>query len=301
MADPLILFVPGLRPKPEPDKHSEAMQRCLLEGLRRLNAGFAQKIQATDDWFQLVDWNYAFYNEYHDITADLAGIEEMLQQEEASEEDLRKATSFSLRFSRALYRLGDHMHFLIPRLASPKVQMHLRDLRRYVKNRDKAATRARQALIGPLLQAAARNRPVLLIGHSMGSVIAWDALWLLSQEPERKYKLDTLMTMGSPLGQRFMQRRILGHDKQGADKYPSNILDWINVAAVGELTALDVDMQNDFSEMLDLKLVNSIEDHECWNYFHTNGEFNPHSEYGYLINEVTAKIVMNWWSDAAMT
>ena len=38
MADqvmPLIIYVPGLLPKPEPEKHREALLRCLLTGLRR--------------------------------------------------------------------------------------------------------------------------------------------------------------------------------------------------------------------------------------------------------------------------
>ena len=36
---PLIIYVPGLLPKPEPEKHHEALLQCLLTGLRRVDAG----------------------------------------------------------------------------------------------------------------------------------------------------------------------------------------------------------------------------------------------------------------------
>ena len=37
MAHPLVIYIPGLLPKPEPEKHREALLRCVLAGLRRMN------------------------------------------------------------------------------------------------------------------------------------------------------------------------------------------------------------------------------------------------------------------------
>jgi hypothetical protein len=54
-------------------------------------------------------------------------------------------------------------------------------------------------------------------------------------------------------------------------------------------------LQNDFQQMLQLELVEGIEDREVYNYFLLNGELNVHAEYGYLINEVTAGYIAEWW------
>ena len=43
MTRPLVLYVPGLLPKPEAGVHRKALRRCLLEGLRRHDAEVARE------------------------------------------------------------------------------------------------------------------------------------------------------------------------------------------------------------------------------------------------------------------
>jgi hypothetical protein len=61
------------------------------------------------------------------------------------------------------------------------------------------------------------------------------------------------------------------------------------------MTAIDPVLRDDFGEMIDLGLVESIEDMELFNHFRLSGELNEHAEYGYLVNKVTADIVAGWW------
>ena len=129
----------------------------------------------------------------------------------------------------------------------------------------------------------------------MGSVIAYESLWQLSRTDHDALRVDSLLTMGSPLGQQYIQKRIKGSDAIGAARFPANIRRWINVAAVGDLTALDPTLRNDFGAMLEFGLVACIDDHEAYNWFRYEGELNAHSEYGYLLNPVTANIVVDWW------
>ena len=68
-----------------------------------------------------------------------------------------------------------------------------------------------------------------------------------------------------------------------------------NLAAVGDLTALDPYLTNDFGEMLELGLVASFEDRRVHTHFRLNGELNVHAEYGYLVNEQTAHTIVAWW------
>ena len=295
MSTPLILYVPGLLPKPEAAVHRQALRRCLLEGLRRHDHEIAADVAAAERNFDLVAWTYDFYREHRDFDLDAKSIDELLAQPEATEQDIVEASSPGKRLMRWLYRVGNLFPFLIPHLADERIELHLRDLMRYVHDSNDIATHTREMLRMPLRAAWEAGRPVLLAAHSMGSVIAYDALWELSRDQRDELQVDLLLTMGSPLGQKYLQRRILGHDRSGAERYPDNIRRWINLSAVGDMTAVDPYLKSEFGEMLELGVIESIEDVEIFNFFRHDGELNVHAEYGYLVNKVTAAAVADWW------
>ena len=58
---PLILYIPGLMPKPEPRQHRDALFRCLIAGVRRYDEHLALDIAANLHCFDLVSWTYDFY------------------------------------------------------------------------------------------------------------------------------------------------------------------------------------------------------------------------------------------------
>lgn len=295
MTLPLILYIPGLLPKPEPGVHKVALRRCLIEGLRRVDPEVAGEIANAAHSFDVVAWTYDFYREHRDFSLDAKSIDVLIEQLEPTEQDIVEASSTGKRLLRWIYRVGDMFPFLIPHLASERVELHLRDLRRYVRNGNAIGDHTREMLKMPLRAAAESGRPILLIAHSMGSVIAYDALWEMSHDGRDEIEVSLLLTMGSPLGQDYLQRRILGHDQHPAERYPTNTSRWINLAAAGDMTAIDPVLKNDFGEMVDLQLVEDIEDIEIFNHFRLNGELNVHAEYGYLVNMVTAGIVADWW------
>lgn len=292
---PVIIYVPGLLPKPAHDSHREALLRCLLAGIRRVDPDVADRIEATTGSFGIVSWTYDFYGSHRDINIDRAAIEAVIEQPRVSDRDIAEASSWSRRLTRWIYHLGDLLPFLIPHLTSEKTEVHLRDLRRYMRDDKGIAGRTRQLLKLKLLAATDGRHPILLMGHSMGSIIAYDSLWELSHSHDGSVAVDVLLTMGSPLGQRMIQDEIKGHELEGVGRYPTNVRRWKNLAAVGDLTAIDPWLADDFSEMITLDLVDEIEDEELLNYFRLNGDLNVHSEYGYLVNEKTALIVADWW------
>lgn len=294
---PLILFIPGLRPKPPPEIHRHELRRCLLEGIGRIDPDTARAIRDHERAFDIVGWTFDFYGEHRDIEPDRAGIERVLRQHGPTAADRAEAGTLKHRLVRWIYSMADRLPFLVPQVADEKLQLHLRDLRRYVTNDDEIADATRRLLKVPLRAAWKAGRPALLIAHSMGSVIAWDTLWQLSRVSGDDLEVD-LITLGSPLGQRHIQRRLLGYNESGERRYPGNIRTWINIAAHGEMTAIDMNISDDFAEMVRLGLVERLEDAAVYNWFRLDGELNVHSEYGYLINEVTATQVRDWWLGA---
>jgi hypothetical protein len=292
---PLIIFVPGLLPKPERELHRDALLRCLVAGVRRIDKQVAAEIESQPAAFDIVSWTYDFYRERQDFEIDRPAVEAVIRKRGADERDIAEATSWKRHLTRWIYRLGDTLPFLIPALANEQMAVHLRDLDRYLNDVNGVAAHARRMLKAPLLAAAEGGNPVLLIAHSMGSVIAYDSLWELSQGDYAGMRLDMLLTMGSPLGQRYMQKRLRGADRQGADRYPSNIRHWKNLSAVGDLTALERHLADDFGEMLELELVESLEDEILLSHFRSDGQLNVHAEYGYLVNDKTARTIVEWW------
>lgn len=291
---PVILYVPGLKPKPKADQHKQQLLRCLREGVRRIDDTLSAEA-LSDDTFQLVSWTYDFYREHRDMNLDIADIEDVLKKTGPSTEDVAIVTSWRRRLTRSLFRAADYLPFLIPHFANEELEIHLRDFNKYLRNKEGVAEAARHKVREALDAATAQGRPILLLGHSMGSVIAYEALWQLSHEHQSNVSVDLLLTSGSPLGQSLVQRHLMGSRATGTDRYPSNIRRWINIAAVGELTAIDMQLQNDFDEMLELKLLAEIDDRAAYNFYHMHGTLNVHAEYGYLINEVTARAVSEWW------
>jgi hypothetical protein len=292
---PLILYVPGLLPKPEPRSHRDALFRCLIAGIRRHDEKIALDIAANLHCFDIVSWTYDFYRMHRDIAIDQSAIEAVIQQEQASPQDVAEATSWRRRAARWMFSIADVMPFLIRHIANERMELHLRDLRRYLRNKNEIAEHTRQMLKMPLRAAIEAKRPILLIAHSMGSVIAWDSLWQMTHDERDRVNVDLLLTMGSPLGQRFIQRRLQGHQEIDEKRYPDGIRRWINLSAVGDLTAVDPGLADDFAEMVKRGLIDSIEDHVLHNYFRLDGDLNVHAEYGYLANSATAKIISEWW------
>mgnify|MGYP000175691659 CR=1 FL=1 len=131
-----------------------------------------RNVDADAQAVDLVSWTYDFYGVHRDIALDEASIDALLTHTEAPAEAIAEASSFSRRLLRWFYLLGDSFPFLIPYLADERLEMHLRDLRRYTRDENGIAQHVREMLKLALRAAWQSERPVLLIGHSMGANVA---------------------------------------------------------------------------------------------------------------------------------
>ena len=290
-----IIFVPGKNPKPEPALHGKLLWRTLVEGVRRADSAVADTLQADYAQFHLVGWNYLYYHEHKDAIGDIPWIDALINKHGPTEQDIRDAHSWNSWLSRFLLTLGDHLPLLI-RLLPEEVRSTANEISRYFNNTDNVASKVRGLLKQRLRPMLERQDSVLLIGHSLGAVIAYDALWELSRQEGVTGKADFL-TLGSPMGMHYVKRRLLGMNGGGKESYPDRIRHWINLAAEGDVTALNRNLNESFHPMLELGLVESIEDHchGIYNFFNTAEGLNCHRSYGYLVNPAVGSIIADWW------
>jgi hypothetical protein len=161
--------------------------------------------------------------------------------------------------------------------------------------RGKVLERVRTAII----DALATGNHVMLVSHGTGCVVAYDALWELSHDAQYSgqmgnLKIDAWLTMGAPLGDSMILKRLLGAGKKGLDRYPSNIVSWHNVSAEDDYLCHDNTLADDFKSMLKHKQVSAIKDYRIYNLAVRYGKSNPHSSIGYLIHPRVAQIISSW-------
>lgn len=126
-----------------------------------------------------------------------------------------------------------------------------------------------------------RNDKIMLISHSMGSVIAFDVLTFLA----RDIRINTLVTMGSPLGLPVVISKIAAEQKQrgiyeGRVTTPPGVVgNWYNFSDILDKVAFNYRLSDYFNENeagvrpVDFLVVNDYEAH---------GIRNPHKSFGYL-------------------
>lgn len=295
MSNKHIIYVPGKNPKPQPEQHRGLLWKAMLEGVRRADRGTANVLQDHYSQFQLLGWNHLFYHVYKDITPDIPWIDALINKHGPTEDDIKDAKSWHNRLGRLLFTLADHIPVLIP-LLPKEVDSAATEMNRYFNNDDNVAADIRKLLKQTLRPLIEKNEPVLLICHSLGSVIAYDTLWELTHEEKLPGKIDFL-TIGSPLGMHYVRRRLMGMKGNGKITYPKLIRRWINISSEGDIIALERNFHTVFEDMLKQHLATSIEDHShgIYNYFRTDAGLNCHRSYGYLVNPAVGSTIADWW------
>jgi hypothetical protein len=295
MSQRRILYVPGKNPKPPAEVHHGLLLRCLVEGVARLDGATADAISSDEENFELIAWNFFYYGRHQDISPELRWIDELLRKEEASEVDRRQAMTWNRRMVRSLYQIADSFPVIIPWLPET-LRKNAEETRRYFHNEGGVAWDVREFLKRELREQLKSGNRVLVIGHSLGSIIAYDSFWSLSQQEELRGKVDFL-TLGSPLGLNYVQERLLGARASPDRRYPAMIRNWMNVSAAGDLISLDRTFADDFRGMLEAGFVRRIDDHcrDLHTWYRNDEGLNVHRSYGYLVHPVVARLVTRWW------
>ncbi len=151
---------------------------------------------------------------------------------------------------------------------------------------------AQQAFRNKLIKVLQKYKHdrVMLIGHSMGSIIAYDTL----TEDVPEITIDTYITIGSPLGFPLIIKKILTEQKiqinsKAKPPTPKNIISsWYNFSDLDDKITMNYNLSDDyFPNSLNIKPVDIIIN----NAYEYNGQKNPHKVYGYLQDREVAKVI----------
>jgi hypothetical protein len=193
-------------------------------------------------------------------------------------------------------------------LCQPLIRTVSKDFARYFDRKSDYAMLVRERLRTRICALMDRGDDIVLISHGTGSVVAYDVLWQLSHDPDLKEqygdkKIEIWMTLGSPLGDSNIQKRLLGAREETPTKFPVNVISWHNVAAEDDYTCHDNTLADDFKMMMKQRVVSAVHDYLIFNLAVRYGRSNPHSSIGYYIHPRVSKILGDWLKvgDAQLT
>ncbi len=145
-----------------------------------------------------------------------------------------------------------------------------------------------------------QENDILLLAHSMGSIIAYDVLSRSTTDVD----IDTLVTLGSPLGIPVVVGKIFSEQKGlkaeiTSVRAPDCILrHWYNFSDIDDKVAFDHTLGDDYGE--NRRHVRA-EDMLVHNTYAWQGKRNPHKSYGYLKTLELASILDRFLSGSSFS
>lgn len=274
----VIIGIHGLDNKPEKDILTRWWQRAMEEGLQRIGSN------AVLPAFELVYWADIAYPRPLDMEDPYFLDDVYTRAPDAVHYPGLQLVVTSL-LSKGLQKawhwirgskFSDHTLGWI----DPLVRRYFQEVDIYLFNSDpEKRNRIRNRLI--TLLERYRKDEIILIGHSMGSVIAYDVL--LSEA--KKFQVPTLVSLGSPLGFPYIAEKIAIACRVGGDvpvqlPTPESITkQWYNFYDSTDIISLR-------HRLSEIYLPNSYGvapiDRQVVNDYLNRGQRNPHNVFGYL-------------------
>lgn len=136
---------------------------------------------------------------------------------------------------------------------------------------------ASEARLGAAIDGARRQgRPIIVVAHSLGAVMAYDHLSARSDSGV----VSELVTIGSMAGASAIRSLLIGEDSSSTFGVPRSVAEWTNIRHVGDDLATPLTVGHDL-------LTSPPAD-----------EPDPHEMAGYLRGTTTARAVVGAWCQA---
>lgn len=305
-----ILMIHGLASKPPKNDLHEMWQKCVIENIAVDDTELAQTLSESEGVFQSTYWA----NETpHHLEDDADYVEKLWPQvNKVISERKEVQNNFHVGLGE---KVGDFFKDrgidLVKILAGALtvkddvMKAFLRETQLYDEDQY-IADKMRQPLESALREAWDANCDVTILSHSMGTFIAYDALWRFAHrnvEGFSEYKdkrVQLFVTMGSPLGEPAVRKLLFSkqHKADGTRHYPTNIDYWHNYSCLGDVVSHQPEFDDIFFEpMRSLGLFPENSTTHAIDYANLHNPFevvshygnqdsekrNPHKSFGYLV------------------
>ena len=184
-------------------------------------------------------------------------------------------------------------------LTIPLVSSVSKDFAAYLRGESDFASNVRDRVRAKLCDLLDRGDRVILVSHGTGCVVTYEILWQLSHDENLKdkysqAKIDMWITLGSPLGDNGIRKRLMGATNKTVARFPTNVIAWHNVSAEDDYVCYDKTLADDFKQMMQERVVSAVRDYRIYNLAIRYGRSNPHSSVGYLIHPRVSMLIASW-------
>ncbi|RDH87732.1 MAG: hypothetical protein DIZ78_04065 [endosymbiont of Escarpia spicata] len=258
----VIISIHGLANKPPEETLAEWWEQAMLEGLQK-NAGITldslnfHSVYWADTMYATPDQDPDAYHKAEDGT---------LKRYDDGWLDIVRAKASSINGK--IWDSAKEL-FGIDKIADKVLEKKLQDLHKYYTDSE-----LREELRKRLKTVILDNRGdrIMLVAHSMGTIIAYDVLRQLGKE-DPNIKIDHFVTIGSPLGLPHVKYKI--SEESPLVRTPSIVKKWTNLADRRDPVAIDTHLADDYDSNEDGVKVRDDLVINGWGKIH-------HKSYGYL-------------------
>jgi len=294
----IIIGIHGLGNKPPKKTLEKWWKQAIQEGLKALgyNHFFIK--------FKLVYWAHILHPEFlnpqikdkdHPLYLSDPYIKAKNYEKKTPDKFKKKALDYlEIQMDRLFLNVDNTINF--SSITDYIIRHFFKDLEIYYSSK-KIQTEGSKKLARNMIRNELANiirkygkKDILLIGHSMGTIIAYDVLTQLVPD----VKIDTFVTIGSPLGLPIIMNKINLEQKKNLlpglkPGTPENISKkWFNFSDLRDKVTLNYNLGDDYKE--NAKGIKPI-DEIVYNNYEYNDEKNPHKSYGYLRTPEMAEVI----------
>ena len=270
----LLIGIHGLSNKPEASVLAKGWEESICEGLRK-----NERIDHIKLNFSSVYWADVMYDE-PDKSPDL-----YIEADDGVIKTYKDDWMDAVR-EKTFDWTGDVIdsikkNFGFDAVADGVLKLKFKDLSVYYNN-DQVRDILRNKLKDTIL--ANKDKRMMVLAHSMGSIIAYDVLRALGKEYP-KLIIDHFVTLGSPLGAPHVKYKIAMENP--LLRTPSIVKRWTNFSDRRDPVAIDAHLSGDYEENGSGVEVQDDLVSNDWKGIH-------HKAYGYLRTPEVSKIIKNF-------
>lgn len=291
----VIIGIHGLGNKPPKDILKNWWEKSIVEGLNKYNFPIRNLEFELVYWADILNKEPLIPEETNRFSSRF--LEEKYVPEEinlpAEPQGFRKKAAEYLDKYYEKILVNGVMSLNHPSLTDMFIHFSLRDLELYYSSEtvyyQGIKRYVRDIMIERLTDALNKhkNKKIMLVAHSMGAIIAHDVLIDHADDVD----IDTLVTIGSPLGQKYVLNKMSLEKKQNSKNklaVPEYIRrNWYNLSDLEDQVAFNHTLSEIFeSNSKGLKVIDKL----VKNNYSISGNRNPHKVYGYLRTQEFAEI-----------